>query len=56
MANTVARSGERNIIKKVIQYCDEEKETGNYLFPIKQATKRAAAMTGMSTLISDYAK
>ncbi|KAJ4452159.1 hypothetical protein ANN_03677 [Periplaneta americana] len=43
--NTVARTGERNIIQQVIAFCDEEKQTGQYLFPINQATKRAAAIT-----------
>ncbi|KAJ4426033.1 hypothetical protein ANN_27660 [Periplaneta americana] len=49
--NIVARSGERNIIKQVMAFFDEEKQTGQYLFPINQATKRAAAITGRSELL-----
>ncbi|KAJ4429769.1 hypothetical protein ANN_21973 [Periplaneta americana] len=49
--NIVARSGERNIIKYVIAFCDEEKQTGQYLFPINQATKRATDITDRSELL-----
>ncbi|KAJ4450003.1 hypothetical protein ANN_01410 [Periplaneta americana] len=45
--NTVARSGEKNIIKQVLAFFDEEKQTGQYLFPINQAAKKAAAITGL---------
>ncbi|KAJ4431222.1 hypothetical protein ANN_19819 [Periplaneta americana] len=54
--NIVAWSGERNIIKYLIAFCDEEKQTGQYLFPGNQATKRATDITGFnnrSILVSE---
>ncbi|KAJ4439040.1 hypothetical protein ANN_14996 [Periplaneta americana] len=37
--------------KYVIAFCNEEKQTSQYLFPINQATKRAAAITDRSELL-----
>ncbi|KAJ4438407.1 hypothetical protein ANN_14352 [Periplaneta americana] len=37
--------------KYVIAFCDEEKQTGQYLFPINQATKRATDITDRSELL-----
>ncbi|KAJ4450719.1 hypothetical protein ANN_02149 [Periplaneta americana] len=37
--------------KYVIAFCEEEKQTSHYLFPINQATKRAADITDKSELL-----
>ncbi|KAJ9589031.1 hypothetical protein L9F63_017675 [Diploptera punctata] len=38
----------REIIKKVIEFCDEEEITGKLKIPIQNVTKRAAEATGKS--------
>ncbi|KAJ9584716.1 hypothetical protein L9F63_020949 [Diploptera punctata] len=38
----------REIIKKVIEFCDEETIQEEFKIPIRNATKRAAEVTGKS--------
>lgn len=44
----VVHSEGRNIIKNVILFCDEEAASNQYKYPVKQATKRVAALAGTS--------
>ncbi|XP_046422562.1 putative hydroxypyruvate isomerase isoform X1 [Neodiprion fabricii] len=45
---TIIRSKEREVIKSIIEFCDQEARQKSLLFPLRQATKRAANYTKIS--------
>lgn len=45
---TLIRSKEREVIKSIIEFCDQEARQKCLLFPLRQATKRAAQYAKIS--------
>lgn len=45
---TIIRSKEREVIKSIIEFCDQEARQKTLLVPLRQATKRAAKYAKIS--------